>query len=544
MDLRSIIGRAPTPPRPAVYTVPTPLLPLQHTLVRTLLAIHAASVAHALQPPAFDPTKEPPPVPAPLPLEWLRELLALVALHPYLLVPHHMPYQMLRRLYHELVAYASGKFRALDAVLGQAETLGLKCVVVASSSKELDLVEAFVRGRQLEYARGLKQVLLTPKLPLPEVTPPMGKPKPNVDDYAYTAKPAPHPPHAFALCLLLTLHAYASSTPPRADLVVMMDGALDEASVARLGGVGIRLVPQYLVDHALAAVTGDDAVYTAIINHTQPTAPWVSPQPQPLPQWLDLLPRLGRVPAVYRGRADNAKVVAALPPATPPTGSTLGEYQHAVAAAVYRVYTEVMASTADAVAESEGLREADAVRQTAIELSVEEVASTIRRMEDAKSEAQRLAKREARTAGEAEREEERAAALATRLASLTLAHTSADLDALRAEATRLEEQVSTAAARVSTLRDTYQQTSAAAVAAAAPRSTAVAAPHPPRLKPLDLAPPVAQLERQHAFLAAFEARLATLARERTATLPTGRSGRPSRSMTPMAGPSSRLHSPA
>lgn len=85
--------------------------------------------------------------------ELLLRNIHLLTNHPFLLVDHYMPKQLLQMETHEKLLEASDLFHKLDKLLCRLQRTRYRVLLVGSSIKELDLVEAFINGRDLSYKR-------------------------------------------------------------------------------------------------------------------------------------------------------------------------------------------------------------------------------------------------------------------------------------------------------------------------------------------------------------------------------------------------------
>ncbi|ANZ77444.1 BA75_04726T0 [Komagataella pastoris] len=86
-------------------------------------------------------------------LELLEDNLQLINNHPNLLVQHYIPKSLILMEPHERLVATSGKFQALDQIIFLLQDQEKHIVIVASQSKELDLVEGTMLGKQINYHR-------------------------------------------------------------------------------------------------------------------------------------------------------------------------------------------------------------------------------------------------------------------------------------------------------------------------------------------------------------------------------------------------------
>jgi len=149
-----------------VYYLPVGLSPVQKDLYEILVKLHKKSITKHLcgeegnglgsEYASNVPTNEDTSFPV-LSDEDLQNLLyrnmTLVSNHPYLLVEHYMPKKLLLMESHERLFLASDKFNKFDKLLNVLQDLSLNVVIVGHNIKELDLIEAFILGRNINYKR-------------------------------------------------------------------------------------------------------------------------------------------------------------------------------------------------------------------------------------------------------------------------------------------------------------------------------------------------------------------------------------------------------
>lgn len=148
-----------------VYYLPVGLSPVQRDLHEILIKLHKGSIISELTDKddalGSSYTKNSPtdydsfyPI---LTDDDMQNLLyrnmTLISNHPYLLVEHYMPKKLLLMESHERLFLASDKFNKFDRLLNVIQDLSLNIVIVGHNIKELDLIEAFILGRSLNYKR-------------------------------------------------------------------------------------------------------------------------------------------------------------------------------------------------------------------------------------------------------------------------------------------------------------------------------------------------------------------------------------------------------
>ncbi|KAH3673514.1 hypothetical protein WICMUC_003620 [Wickerhamomyces mucosus] len=158
MNLTNLLVNGTPPPTDSlqrVFYLPVGLSPIQIELYNILTKLHKASLLRKLDnslnikndsidPEYLNDDKL---------IEILEQNLSNIFDHPYLLVDHYMPKKLLLMESHERLMFASDKFKKLDLLLELLKTESLDLLLVARSVKELDLIEAFIIGRDLLYKR-------------------------------------------------------------------------------------------------------------------------------------------------------------------------------------------------------------------------------------------------------------------------------------------------------------------------------------------------------------------------------------------------------
>ncbi|CCH46284.1 HDA1 complex subunit 2 [Wickerhamomyces ciferrii] len=148
-----------------VYYLPVGLSPVQRDLIEILIKLHKNSILKQFRDEEEGITESyiqnnsnETDLSSPLLSEsdlqnLLYRNLTLIANHPYLLVEHYMPTKLLLMESHERLFLSSDKFEKFDKLLNGIQGLSLNVVIVGHNIKELDLIEAFILGRSLNYKR-------------------------------------------------------------------------------------------------------------------------------------------------------------------------------------------------------------------------------------------------------------------------------------------------------------------------------------------------------------------------------------------------------
>lgn len=233
-----------------VYYLPVGLSAVQRDLYEILIKLHKNSIIRQLREGEDDfaaaytngnSTEQDDSLP-PLSDDDLQNLLyrnmTLISNHPYLLVEHYMPKQLLLMESHERLFLASDKFSKFDKLLGVLEELSLNVVIVGHSIKELDLIEAFILGRDLNYKRysgtSLYEDQNTVKLEENSAKSSAGSDKKTSKDDDYiprSQRNRKHPKPAFPLSLHLITHQQLKTTffeGVALDFIISFDPSLDE----------------------------------------------------------------------------------------------------------------------------------------------------------------------------------------------------------------------------------------------------------------------------------------------------------------------------
>lgn len=158
MDLGKILDGTPEPTvvKPSLllngetantsgdYALPVPMTEFQKTLADQVISAHYSEILK------FFETNDSTVVDS---LNTLYVNSQLVATHPYLLVDHYLPHNMLLKDVPHRLAAASGKFKVLGDILELVRDLKLNVALVSRPGKSFDLIEAFVLGRFVNYRR-------------------------------------------------------------------------------------------------------------------------------------------------------------------------------------------------------------------------------------------------------------------------------------------------------------------------------------------------------------------------------------------------------
>lgn len=230
-----------------VYYLPVGLSPVQRDLYEILIKMHKNSIIKQLSdgedelgssyvngtPNDIDSSS------TILSDDDLQDLLyrniTLVSNHPYLLVEHYMPKKVLLMESHERLFLASDKFNKFDKLLGVLQDLPLNVVIVGHNIKELDLIEAFILGRDLNYKRYSGTPLYDEQKPIkPEENGKNGNGDKKVKDDEYIPRRqrnAKGTKSGFPLTLHLITHQHFKSTLFQGialNFIISFDPSLDE----------------------------------------------------------------------------------------------------------------------------------------------------------------------------------------------------------------------------------------------------------------------------------------------------------------------------
>lgn len=77
----------------------------------------------------------------------------LVATHPYLLVQHYLPPNLLLKDVHHRLARASGKFSVLVNLIELIRDKKINVALISRAGKSFDLIESLLLGRMINYKR-------------------------------------------------------------------------------------------------------------------------------------------------------------------------------------------------------------------------------------------------------------------------------------------------------------------------------------------------------------------------------------------------------
>jgi hypothetical protein len=144
-----------------VLYVPVELTSLQKELYRVLIRLHRDSLCGQLQlvSSANDSDTEIPSETDAESNQVLVKHLKLVNNHPFLLVEHYIPKKLLLMESNERLMLQSDKFNKLDKIIQTLLKRDLNLLLVGSSVKELDLIEAFLLERDLVCTRSIKGII-------------------------------------------------------------------------------------------------------------------------------------------------------------------------------------------------------------------------------------------------------------------------------------------------------------------------------------------------------------------------------------------------
>lgn len=73
--------------------------------------------------------------------------------HPFLLIDHYLPQNLLLKEIPDRIGRSSGKFEVLGHILDLISTLRLQVGLVSRSGKTMDLIEAYILGKKVNYER-------------------------------------------------------------------------------------------------------------------------------------------------------------------------------------------------------------------------------------------------------------------------------------------------------------------------------------------------------------------------------------------------------
>lgn len=126
------------------YILPVPMTDYQTLLYDQVISAHYSDILQ------FFETDEPVMVES---LQTLYTNSQLVSNHPYLLVDHYLPHNLLLKEVPERLASSSGKFKVLQNIIEVSKNLKLNIALVSRAGKTIDLLEAFILGKLVNYRR-------------------------------------------------------------------------------------------------------------------------------------------------------------------------------------------------------------------------------------------------------------------------------------------------------------------------------------------------------------------------------------------------------
>lgn len=157
MDLGRILDGEPEPAQPMSlmayntqdtsgdYTLRVPMTQMQKELTDQVVSSHYSDTLKF-----FNSMHEPLVADS---LDTLCQNLQLVATHPFLLIDHYMPRNLLLKDVPSKLAIYSGKFAILGQVIEISSPLKLRIALIARPGKCMDLLEAFLLGKHINYYR-------------------------------------------------------------------------------------------------------------------------------------------------------------------------------------------------------------------------------------------------------------------------------------------------------------------------------------------------------------------------------------------------------
>lgn len=157
MDLGHILDRAPEPVQPLSilayktqdtsgnYSLRVPMTQMQKELTDQVVSSHYSDILklfHSVHEPSLAQS-----------LETLSRNLQLVSTHPFLLIDHYIPRSLLLKDVPLKLATFSGKFSVLGQILDVISDFKLKIALISRPGKCMDLLEAFILGKHVNYYR-------------------------------------------------------------------------------------------------------------------------------------------------------------------------------------------------------------------------------------------------------------------------------------------------------------------------------------------------------------------------------------------------------
>lgn len=145
MDITSIIESQPVElPPDNVFNLPCSLSHLQRELLGIILSLHRDELIEGLSEDGA------------LNTEYVKVLVnnwGSILTHPFLLVDHFVPKNLLLMESSPNLVKDSGKFKKFDELINKLEGFQYNVIVTASSIKEIDIIESYLLGRKLNYKR-------------------------------------------------------------------------------------------------------------------------------------------------------------------------------------------------------------------------------------------------------------------------------------------------------------------------------------------------------------------------------------------------------
>lgn len=167
MDLSKILDGTPEPPAiiPSLdffnagylqpvdassdrdYVLPVPMTPFQKHLTDDVVSLHYSDILRffacgSLENEVLQNS-----------LDSLYANTQLVATHPYLLVQHYLPPNLLLKDVHHRLARASGKFSVLVNLIELIRDKKINVALISRAGKSFDLIESLLLGRMINYKR-------------------------------------------------------------------------------------------------------------------------------------------------------------------------------------------------------------------------------------------------------------------------------------------------------------------------------------------------------------------------------------------------------
>lgn len=129
------------------YVLPVPMTSFQKQLTDDVVSIHRADIIRFLETGSLES-------------EDLRESLdclyantQLIATHPYLLVQHYLPPNLILKDVYNRLAKASGKFSILVHLIDLIRDKKINVALISRAGKSFDLIESLLLGRMINYKR-------------------------------------------------------------------------------------------------------------------------------------------------------------------------------------------------------------------------------------------------------------------------------------------------------------------------------------------------------------------------------------------------------